>query len=382
VDYVPLAANRGQVDCGAAAADAPVCRMRGTVDTGAMHRRLAAGTTAWRAGESIVFAWRGAAEGVQLQGGLQYPMSRVRGTDLWTIALQVRDVSRLTLSYMIIPISGEIPRDVRYVPKQWRGPDAPPAALRATALRGTIATDSIASGALGESRRIIVYTPPGTGEIGGVVYLGDGGSVPGFAPYVDTLIATGRLPRVLLVGIENARPRPGDPVEMDRRALEYLWDFDSTNVRFRAHERFVLDEVIPWAEARHGAPAVRERRAVAGMSNSGGWALQMALRHPAVIGHAIAFSPGGARHGALTAEHDASRRARFHLLSGTLEAAFNRAARKWAETFAANGIEHTAREVVAAHDWQMWADNFGGAVAWAFGGSGDRALRGRGTRDR
>ena len=367
VDFVIL--GRGSVvDCDARRSDVPVCRMRDNVSIPEIRSRLAAGTAAWKDGDALVFAYEGKAAAVDVTGTFDYPLSRVRGTDTWVVKLRVRDLDRAIVSYAIAPLGGGAPApSPPPTVETWRGERAPREAAKAATLEGRVVADSIDSRALGRSRTVHVYLPPKTGPVEGVVYLGDGDAVRGLAPYVDTLITAGSLPRVMLVGVANAGPGAGRTPQQDPRALEYLWNYDTLNARFLAHERFVLDEVLPWAESRHGAPAARERRAVFGMSNSGGWAMQMGLRNPDRFAHVVAFSPGGVRSGHMSPAMRFTPPVRFLLLAGTLEPVFHEVAEVWATELAGQRLEHRVLEVVAGHDWNVWRDHFGAAVQWAFG---------------
>jgi len=293
VEFAPLSRDRGQIECPSDAAPTALCRARRRVDVEDVRRRLAAGTSAWQDGDALVFAYAGPATAVELGGGLQYPLSRVHGTDVWVLALRIPEIDRVIASYFTMPVGPTITRPSRYTPSVWRGSRAPVAPPKSSQLQGRVVIDTLSSRFLTSPRPMITYLPPGSGEIAGVVYVGDGGAVTSLAPYLDTLIATGRLSRVMLVGLETGRPGPNDPPRMDVRAHEYLWNFDTLNTRFLAHERFFVDDVIPWAESRYGAPADRLKRAVFGFSNSGAWAIQMGIRNPGRIGHVLGFSPGG-----------------------------------------------------------------------------------------
>jgi enterochelin esterase-like enzyme len=217
---------------------------------------------------------------------------------------------------------------------------------------------------LAEPREVVVYVPPMRGgePIAGVVYLGDGGSARNLAANIDTLITSGRFPRVMLVGIVSGQPKPG--AADDVRAMEYLWDFENGNARFLAHENFFVHEVIPWVEKRFGAPADSRFRATWGISNSGAWAIDMGLRHPDVIGNVLAFSPGG-RHGDIGSA-TVDPHVRFFIQGGTFEPPFHAIAVAWGDSLSARGAKPVVKSVIAGHDWQVWRDTFAQAVEWAF----------------
>ena len=82
-----------------------------------------------------------------------------------------------------------------------------------------------------------------------------------YAELVEPLIHDGTLPQLLLIGIESGtylgnRTKDYDP-ELDLRAREYVPD--QNDERFFLHERFFLEEVLPWAEAGFGASTEREQ---------------------------------------------------------------------------------------------------------------------------
>src|SRR5207245_1375598 len=85
--------------------------------------------------------------------------------------------------------------------------------------------------------------------------------------------------------------------------------------RFAAHEKFICDEVVPWAERELGASADRKDRALYGCSNGARFALEMGLRRPDLFGHVIAFSLAGARN--FLPPPVPSTPAEFHFAAGT-----------------------------------------------------------------
>jgi enterochelin esterase-like enzyme len=368
IDFVRLSASRSQKDCVEGTIMTEVCRVRRTFSAAELRRRLNAGTEVWVDANDLTFAYRGPGENVELSSGLQYPMSRVRDTDLWVVTLRIPDLPHATISYAMIPGGPGIAPAARIYPKDWRGRLAEPAALKATTLRGRIIKDTLASRYLLAPRPVQVYIPPGGAGAPAtdVVYLGDGNAVDGLAPFLDTLISMGRLPRIMLVGMEYGRRHDSDPPDYDLRALEYLWTFDSTHVRFIAHEHFFLEEVIPWAERVHHAPTGRDHRATFGMSNSAAWAIDMGLRHPDVIGNVVSFSPGGTE-GQVGPGARFAPGVRFYLQGGTLERSFLKSAVAWADTLRARGEEVSLRRVTAGHDWLVWSEGLPLALEWAWG---------------
>ena len=369
IDFRPLDATRGVQDCVDAdtAAVAPtVCRVRRPFALPELRARLEAGDPV-REGDELTWVAEIDADSVELSGGVQVPMARVRGTDLWVVTVRIAGLDLASIAWFFFPFRDGQPLLTRVSARHFRGPLAPAAPDTATAMRGRFVTDSIDSRFLPAPRGVAAYIPPARGEepIVAVVYIGDGAARP-MAAIVDTLIAAGRLPRIMLVGMETDMTRQTDANGLDGRTLEYLFVPGNDNARFLAHERFFLEEVVPWAEAL-GAPAERHRRAVAGFSNSAAFAIDMGLRHPELFGRVLAFSPAG-RRAQILPETELHAPAEFYLLGGVLEKGFHEKAVAWADIFRSRGIRYALREPVAGHDWYMWQAMFRDAVAWAFGG--------------
>ena len=198
-----------------------------------------------------------------------------------------------------------------------------------------------------------------------------------------------RLPRLLVVGIHSdpgpIMPDPAKPGEYlpDARSREYLPSVDSA--RFAAHERWMLDEVIPHAERTYGAPGERNRRALFGFSNGATFAAAMGLSHPDRFGAVIALSPGGGAKAfaAIPRSTSRDRRAlqtpRLYVSGGLYEPGFRTNARALAELFRARGAQVTLREPAGGHDEVIWQLSLPSALTWIFGsnGAGRQATRAR-----
>ena len=304
-------------------------------------------------------------------------MARVAGTDIWAIVLKIPEPERTVLGYQFMIAEGENIQVKPKFPVAWRGTSAPPAPRKTDVLRGRMTEETIQSASLGVNRPITVYTPPlRPGEkVAATVYLADGGQVHQVAPYIDYLVVSRRLPAVLLVGVHPGKNLLGgdDPQVSDTRALEYLIGFGKTDERFEAHERFFINEVIPWAEAKFGAPKDRNRRAVWGASNGGSFALAMGLRHSDVFGHVIAFSPTWSGN-LSTPKWTRAEVPSHYLLFGTLESKnIRKLASDWSETVSQNGAAVTLRQPVSGHDGVMWLEWFGDALVTEVGKTTPRA---------
>ncbi|PNY81758.1 alpha/beta hydrolase [Deinococcus koreensis] len=294
--------------------------------------------------------------------GLQLPLSPIPGTDLWGVTARVAEVQQLAMTIGVFR-DGQFGQDLQ----TWRGAQAPPAlkAVPTGQLLGRVQTFGLESGLpLIGTRQLSVYTPPGwsAAEPLPVVYLADG-AAPGMATTLEPLIQSGRAPRVVLVGIESAPSaltgQAYDPAQ-DRRAQEYLDGYTGGEAAFRAHERFLLDTVLPEIERRFGVRGTAQGRVVGGFSNGGAWAISMAARHPDTFRGVIALSPSNLP-GAQGLPHP---QARVFTSGGTLEPGFLEASRTYAASIRARGgaVRQVGR--VGGHDGLIWQEEFPGAVAF------------------
>jgi len=276
--------------CGRVSADslAP-CRLPGSSPL-EERAQIAATSTFEARGDPLPFAENAPAVSyVNVLGGIQLPLERITGTDLWNATILVHDIDHVRISYRFITDT------MRVVPlrREFRGALARSRPLRSAQLHGTLRVDTVWSEALQEMREGFSYVPSAAsaGRLLDVVYAADGSSVRDFAALVDTLIANGRLRPVALVGVRAAQPLPGDTTTRYIRAREYVYGFGSDSTRFLTHEQFFVDEVSAWAERTlHVSPA-RAARMIWGASNGGAFAMAMAMRHPDRYSRVFISSP-------------------------------------------------------------------------------------------
>ncbi len=361
---VPLWQGGDCTDASAGTRGARPCRARTPGSAADVRARWAAeGQPVWADSDTLTFVFEGAAEAVHACCAVQMPMSRFAGTDLWVLSVRVPDLSFATIGYGFRPEHAQRLQGTG----TWRGLAAPAAPPTMRVLQGTVQTDSLWSAALGERRAVTVYLPPGRrpARPSPVVYVADGQSVAGLAAALEPFILSGEVPPTVLVGLHSGPFRGEEYTSISEATNEA----DDENPRFVAHERFVLDEVLPWAERTLGASARREERAAFGFSNGAVWAAFQGVRHPDVFGAAIAFSCGAC--GAPVPDEptpaSAGLSARFYFLAGRLEAGFHRTTAAAAERLRSAGYEAPMHERVAGHDWVMWNEQFGDALRWAFG---------------
>lgn len=97
----------------------------------------------------------------------------------------------------------------------------------------------------------------------------------------------GRVAPFIIVSID-ANPRP------ETRASEYVRGFTGGEDDFAIHERWLIEQVIPWAERTQRAAVDRDRRYIGGFSNGADLAFALANAHPDLFAGALVHSPVGA----------------------------------------------------------------------------------------
>lgn len=353
---------------------ASACRLPPAVDGPTARSRLSGATREafWVEGDVFHVIARRAGPNVGLCCTVQSAMEQIPGEpDLWALSVRIEDIKAAVLDVMIIADGDEPLPPVTQTP-QWRGPAAPAHAETVTLPEGVISTREIESLALGERRAIEIYRPSGDGPMP-VIYLADGESTSMFAQTLQPLIARGDLPPVMIVGLHSG---PMNQLQGEDAALirhqEYLpgW-FGETQPRFVAHDRFLIEEVMPLAESL-GASSRREERAVAGFSNGAAWAMAMATDHPDLFGKVMALSFGWTDAGFMERVRD-TRYGDVWLGAGTLEPGFYSASREAAQTLAPLADRVTFDSRVAGHSPVMWHDQFPMAALWLFNPASDRS---------
>jgi enterochelin esterase-like enzyme len=360
-----LPANRSRAAAQFAAAALPdgqdVVRVWQPRDPATLRARLGEQPLAvWAEDDVLHVLWQGQAEEVMLGGGVQPRLWPVEGTDdLWEASLRVRRLDEAVITVLVLPrpAGGDWPTRLTE-PFIWRGPAASPAPADQP-LHGEVADHTLDSSALGTSRQVTVYRPPGRPLAGCV--LADGEATQSFAQRLDPAIEAGTVPPVLLVGVHNAaRSARAWP---DRRAQEYVPGF--SRYRFDAHLRFVTGEVIGWAAGQFGP--VQGRWVSAGFSNGASWAIAAGQRRPDLFGGVAAFSAGHVPR--RISGQARSARIRHYLAAGTLEPGFRRATREWAERLQRAGLPGRHSEWIGGHDSLWWEQQLPVALGWLLSSS-------------
>jgi len=198
-------------------------------------------------------------------------------------------------------------------------------------------------------REVAVYVPPKPPEA--AVFAGDGQLI---SQWGRVLEAAGG-PSTMIVGAHR----------LDDEALrlhEYSPGFDPE--WFAAHERFFVEDVRRWVQARFGIALPAERTAVCGVSAGAELALAIGIRHPDVYGAIFCASPGGGFRPSGVMPLPIPR---TYLVAGTREPFFLQNASRWAEVLRAAGADVVMIERLGSHGGAFWQDEFPLMVAWAFG---------------
>jgi enterochelin esterase-like enzyme len=130
------------------------------------------------------------------------------------------------------------------------------------------------------------------------------------------------------------------------------------------HEKFFLEELIPWAERAYNITKARDQRALMGYSSGGGFTAVMAALHPDVFGFAFPFSPND------SAAFDAQKPLpALFIEAGTLEDYFLETAQVVNNlALEANPKARVELRIrVGGHDSVLWEEEFINAVRWAWG---------------
>lgn len=331
-----------------------------------------------------LFVFRGAASKVTLAGDVNGwdpesdPLERLSGTDLWVRLVDLPDDARLDYKLVVdggwrldpwnprTCTGGFGPNSELRMPR-YAEPEA--LAPRSDVARGRLEELPVESRALGGSRTVTVWVPPGGGPAAAPLpslYLLDGGDYLEFAGVVavaERLVAERKVPRLLLVLVP--------PVD---RRLEYGGNPD--------FERFVVSELVPLVDARYPTRREAVARGVMGVSLGGLAALSLTARHPGTFGRCGAQSTGGGSEAGREALFaDLARlspsASAFHLDVGTFEKRLHGTdllalSRRVRDALLSRGARVQYREVPEGHSWGSWRARIPEALSFLFGAAAAR----------
>jgi enterochelin esterase-like enzyme len=261
------------------------------------------------------------------------------------------------------------------------------ASLFSPGAAGRLDVVELRSAALGATRTIRVWTPPGLkrGVRCDVLYLNDGQNLFGDGPYDDgggwhadraaaQLIASRMIDPLIIVGLDNG----GD----DRaRGIDYLpvpdpFETDPAPSGADRYLAFVIGEVIPYVNAHYPTQATAAHTGFGGSSYGAASAFYAALSHPGVFGRLLLESPSvGAGNGVMLERARTFTKwpARIDIGVGTLEGRGGRgssAVQTLTDILKSAGLTDARLRVVAqegaGHNEAAWASRFPGAIAFLF----------------
>lgn len=168
---------------------------------------------------------------------------------------------------------------------------------KAWKLQGRLSYPVINSSALGDSRRVIVYTPSGYNSILNankrypVMYMLHG--APG---YPDDWVRYGRAPAEIEQMVIKSKCPEMIIVCPDISGIGTLGDSECIDAPGRPNAKnadvgtFIWRDVVAWTDSHYRTVHNANSRILAGVSTGGYGAVNMTLQHPDVFGSAFAFS--------------------------------------------------------------------------------------------
>ena len=341
-------------DCAAPSSGQPVCLANRSWTVAEIEQHLGARDLAvFSEGDTLTVFARRAQGPVQLCCSIVAPLTRIEGSDLWTLSVNVFALDRAIID---IQVSPPVPADLNATVYYGQQAPRPPAVA---SLAGRLVQETLASNALNEPRRLTIYLPPGydAAKHYPIVYMADGFAVAACAAAIEGAIAAGEVRPLIVVGLW--------PGLGEQRHREYLRGFSVP--RYAEHTDFVLNEVLPSVEAKY-APATRpEDRLVAGFSDGAAWALAMGLAHKDRFGGIVAMSLGWKQAGAGI---DAADRPKLFLASGLLEADFNAMTDQAFRHAGTNPVKYVG--YTSGHAMVAWQSMLLDALSWFFPGERPR----------
>lgn len=341
-----------------------------------------------RDGTTTTFLWRGEADRVLLRHWIyglpsSHRLKRIAGTDLWWVALEIPECSRIEYKFEVVrggrrrlrrdPFNPHVARDpfgvnsvflgLGYEVPEWTRPDP-------QARPGVIEERTVASAAFGEERRVRVYLPARLRRSRRypLLVVHDGEDYLRYAELgtvLDNLIDRLELPP--LVAALTTSPD---------RLHEYGAD--------RRHARFVAEELVPHVAAAFPIEDDPALRGLMGASFGAVAALHTAWCYPGRFGRLLlqsgsfAFSDIGP-HGRSKAFDPVAK------FVNAFRAAPDRPAERLAVTcgryesliyenrslvplLQEAGMEVRYREARDGHNWHNWRDRLRGSLSWLFPG--------------
>lgn len=307
------------------------------------------------AGDELTMLAHSSEPAVDVCCSLQLAMTRLGDSDFWAARRRLGGIDRAMLSLFVVKDERTPEADIL----TFHGPDAPagPHQISEDQLAGQLFDRELASKALGETRKVRIYLPPGWSKekTWPAIFLADN-SANMYAPMVEAMILAGEIKPIVLISAESGKRAVIGvaPTEYgaDLRSAEYIRYRDGAGDRFDQHMEFFSAELTRYAEREFGASARREDRVVAGYSSGGVFALWAGLLHPDVYAYAIPMSPGIAPISA--SDLAPGVRARFRFAGGLYEPHFLETAKAAEAVLTQGGYDASGLYLSAGHDPEQW----------------------------
>jgi enterochelin esterase-like enzyme len=191
-------------------------------------------------------------------------------------------------------------------------------------------------------RPVTAYVPATAPEA--IVFAGDGQLITSWG---------GDLSSTMVVGVHRLKD---ETLRLD----EYV----PGRTRFRAYEKFFIEDVHRWVATRLGVRLPAERTAAFGVSAGAELALAVGIGHPDIYGAVLGASPGA---GYRPPAELPGRLPRTYLVAGTEEPFFHDNATRWANALRDAGGDVVLTERAGSHGGAFWREEFPLMAAWAFG---------------
>jgi enterochelin esterase-like enzyme len=287
----------------------------------------------------------------------QMQLARIGSSNYWVARRRIAAADRAMLTLAMIepgkPISEEGWRS-------YRGPNAPPRPPETEIgeWKGQMLERALKSPALGETRKLMIYLPPGHSKDRAwpALFMADAGAVE-FAGLVEKMVEAGEMAPIVIVSADSGEDAVLGPAPTqyggELRSADYLRFWPQGGDRFDRHMEFFAKEMVDYAVATFGVSPRREDRAVSGKSSGGVLAMWAGLMRADTFAHAVPMSPG---YLTLKPEHlSGGQRAQFFLSGGMYEPPFIAAAKAAEETLRTGGYDVTGRYYSAGHYHDQWA---------------------------
>ncbi len=235
------------------------------------------------------------------------------------------------------------------------------------------------SKAMGVTRFIWIYTPPGYDESKAqypVLYLlhGNGEAQDGWVMngraniILDNLIAEGKAQPMLVVMPQGHALQAAGVAPLVRLAGE-------TQMYSERFPKDLLGDVIPLVERRFRVIADADHRAIAGLSMGGGQALTIGLAHADLFHYVLGYSAAVSAQfmnveqsflDFLVNPSGANAKLRLLWLSCGRQDFLYQANREFADKLKTKGVRLTYRETEGAHVWSVWRNNLNESATLLF----------------